>query len=523
MTRGPRNTFLTVAAVLIALTCMASNCHKIPTGVDERCATLFTHETKSQTQVGGELSLKGYDLGKAKIDANQANSLQIEIDDILNEHNQMSANLCNMWANEVISKEVYATTQFCYDNNQRKLRGLVLGLKSGVVEAASFHQELLTLNQEYDKCTPQISSTAQTSAPPPPAGGASNVQGTPCQADSGCVAPLYCIVGQCRPLGEIGGPCALDIDCKLPYICQSGSCSAGSSTVFGSACTSDANCQAPLFCILSTCRYLGNNGDPCGQTIDCYSPLVCSNGACQYTTPTTPTGTTAGKSTVYGTPCNSDNDCQSPLFCIKKICRYLGNPGDGCDYDYDCYSPYVCSNGVCGTGIGGGTAGGSVGGSVSGSASTVWSATVSGYVSIGGGGGGAKSCTADDQCVKPDYCIVGYCRPLQPDGGECKWNNDCKNGTCTNGACGTGGVGGGGSSANKPCGKNDDCPLYNICISGTCTPSKTGDACLSDNDCMPPNYCIVGQCRPLQGVGGVCNINADCQSGLYCKNYTCSY
>jgi hypothetical protein len=486
MTRGPRNIILTVAAVLTALTFMASKCHKITTGVDERCATLFTHETKSQTQVGGELSIKGYDLGKAKIDANQANSLQIEIDDILNEHNQMSTNLCNMWANEVISKEVYATT-------------------------------LLTLNSEYDKCTPQISTT-QASAPPPPAGGASNVQGTPCQADSGCVAPLYCIVGQCRPLGNIGSPCAMDIDCNMPYTCQSGSCSEGSSTVFGSACTSDANCKSPLFCILSTCRYLGNNGDPCGQTIDCYSPLVCSNGTCQYTTPTTPTGTTAGKSNVYGTPCNSDNECQSPLFCIKKICRYLGNPGDSCDYDYDCYSPYKCNSGVCGTGtVSGGTAGGTVGGG------TVWSATVSGYVAIGGGGGGAKACTADDQCVKPDYCIVNYCRPLQPDGGECKWNNDCKNGTCTSGACGTGGGGGVGSSANKPCSKNDDCPLYNVCVVGTCTPSKTGDACLSDNDCMPPNFCIVGQCRPLQGVGGVCNINADCQSGLMCKNYTCSY
>lgn len=469
---------VSAAVVLVAMVFLASSCHGKNGGskVDPRCAQLFSHKNQSQTGIGAELSLKGYDVGKGKLDVNQVNTFQMEIDSLLTEHNTMSSNLCNMWANEVITKEVYASTQFCYDNNQRKLRTLVMGLKSGVVDNNKFYEELKLLFAEYDKCTPHVSST-----PPPPStgGNASNVQGAGCSSDKDCEPPLYCILGGCRTLGNVGEGCALDIDCNLPLYCSGGICTKGSSSVYGTACTSDANCQAPLFCILGTCRYLGNAGDTCGQTIDCYEPMVCTNGKCT---------SEAGPLMQYGVACGGDADCQAPLFCIKNTCRYLGNPGDACDYDYDCYSPYICVSGKC-TASSPVTATTTTTPGVAVSGKTSWSATIKADVSIGAGGGGAKACAADDQCVKPDYCIVGYCRPLQPEGGVCNWNNDCQ--------------------------------LYHTCVSGQCVKSATGSSCKSDNDCAPPNYCIVGSCSSLQGVGGVCNINGDCQAGLSCVGNTC--
>jgi hypothetical protein len=511
-----KNVALCIACVLVSLVFMASHCKSKVENVEGssgECPLLVSVKQSYSGGIGAELSYKGHDMGKGRIDAEQVKGYELAIDEMQNSINTWAFTACENLEKGRITRDQFNHTQDCLMKMSYDLSRFKMLVLSGTLTDEEFKKEIYSMTEMGEECKPSTSSSSVTSS------GATTTQGATCGSDADCVPPLYCILGGCRPIGKTGDSCGQDIDCELPLLCSGGKCvqTAGPSNVYGTPCTSDANCQAPLFCILSTCRYLGNKGDACGVTIDCYEPLVCTNGICTQTSVTpapTPGPTTGVASTVWGTACTSDAGCQPPLYCILKTCRYLGNPGESCEFDYDCHIPYVCTNGKCANATGG-TAGGSIGGS----ASTAWSATVSGYVSIGGGGGGgAKSCSADDQCVKPDYCIVGYCRPLQPDNGVCTYNNDCKSGTCTGGLCGTGstGVGSGGA-----CTVNENCPLYNTCIAGKCTPSTTGTSCKTDNDCQPPNFCIVGACRPLQGAGGVCNITADCLSGLSCINGTC--
>ena len=328
-------------------------------------------------------------------------------------------------------------------------------------------------------------------------GGACTVTtfGSPCKTDSDCNAPNYCIMSYCRPLSGQGGVCAADQDCVAGLVCSYGICSSTSS---GYACQSDNDCLRPNYCIVGFCRPLSDPGGPCQYNYDCKVGMICSAGACLVT--------------ATGSPCNHDNDCTPPNFCIVAQCRPLSGVGGVCAQSIDCISGLVCSSGYC-------------------------ASPTAGVVA-------SVPCGSDTNCAAPNYCIVGYCRPLSYAGGVCAVNQDCQAGlVCSNGSCvqstyGTPCTADADcaapnycivgycrplSSAGGKCGKNNDCLAGMVCSNGICVQSQTGTPCTADADCVYPDYCIVGYCRPLQGAGGICSINSDCQSGLVCVNGTCTY
>jgi len=356
-----------------------------------RCALILSQEAQDSAGLGGEASYKGVEVGKGRVDYGQVQVFKVELDQLQQDFNNMSHDLCMDWALGSMTNEQYNESKACLRSTHKKLRILSLGLQSGTIDSSAFMAELQILVDEMDGCEPaSVKAPVQGSAP-------ATQQGTSCSSDTQCAAPLYCIIGACRPIGEPGSPCAYDYDCRTPLACMAGSCSQPpqKSTVLDSPCETDDGCQAPLYCILGGCRYLGNVGDGCAYDYDCNAPLACSSGKCAQ----------PAASSGWGTPCTSDTDCTAPLFCILSTCRPLGNPGDGCAADQDCYSPYVCSSGVCSVaGQKGGTAG--------------------------------KPCTSDGDCVEPEYCIVGACRPLSGHGGVCSIDGDCLPGlVCVSGAC----------------------------------------------------------------------------------------
>lgn len=230
----------------------------------------------------------------------------------------------------------------------------------------------------------------------------------------------------------------------------------------GATCASDAQCEPPLYCILGGCRPIGQAGAQCEFDWDCTQPLVCQGGICAQP---------AAKSTVTGTPCATDDSCQAPLYCILSTCRYLGNVGDACQLDYDCNKPYLCISGQC---------------------TQPDAGTVLG-----------TPCTGDANCTPPLFCIKKTCRPLGNPGDACDIDQDCFSPyVCSAGYCAVQGL----PEAYAP-------PTH----------GGGGQACSDDGDCVQPEYCIVGQCRELQGDGGVCNLDADCQSGLKCTGGACSW
>ncbi len=193
--------------------------------------------------------------------------------------------------------------------------------------------------------------------------------GDACQFDSDCVSPLYCIAGKCvKELSGMSGQCVKTTDCKYPYSCLGGTCKEVSTKdIKGKSCAVDTDCGR-LFCILGKCGELKQMGETCGKTIDCQSGLRCSaKGVCEKlgeigdscTTDydcrlplycvTGKCKETAGikKSSSKGGACSSDVECDPPLYCIMGSCKALGNIGDACKTYLDCNAPYQCKAGKC--------------------------------------------------------------------------------------------------------------------------------------------------------------------------------
>jgi hypothetical protein len=487
------------AAIVLAFVLACGGCNK--NEIDPHCAQLYTHSQSSSVGLKAEMALKGYDLGKAGVTASQVTKFEVDIDDILQEHNMMSTNLCNMWAHGVIDNDQYFATQTCYDSNQRKLRTHVLGLKNGLFDGTSFSVALEGLNGEYDKClAPGVADK------PAPKGSKSSTPGAVCGSSADCERPLYCILGTCRTPGEEGDACSLGVDCSAPLACVKGACAKIEPSLFlGSACASDDECRIPLFCISGGCAPLGSMDSVCARDVDCYVPFVCTGGKC---------GPAGGIPEKYGKACTSDVFCsEGSLFCIGKTCRYLGTLGAACGSDADCHMPFSCYSGTC-----------SHASVKEAPVTTAWSSTVNAGVSTGPDGSGAKACTQAGQCVPPDTCIVGFCRPPQPKGGVCHASPDCVQQTeCILGTCG----------GLKPetevsfppsamvCQTSATCPFSCTCVNGACTASSESTPCTTDGDCASPLFCIVGQCREMQGPGGVCSKNMDCMPPLSCSGGLC--
>ncbi len=241
-----------------------------------------------------------------------------------------------------------------------------------------------------------------------------------CNVDSDCTKPNYCIMGTCRPLGQVGAACKIDVDCIEGLACPAGVCS-----------------------------FAGKIGAPCKSWKHCEAPLACWNGMCS-------SCTVSGMYSNIGAACCEDLNCNSglnpPLYCILGTCRPVGGAGCSCGIDEDCGS-LVCENGYC---LGGGQCwemggvspvplSGSTGTGTIGTACQSWqdcvaplacdtgkcaNCTVSGYnLPVG------SKCCDDSNCLEGYYCILSVCLPPGQPGAACGVHNDCASNSCYNGTC----------------------------------------------------------------------------------------
>lgn len=444
-----RNFALCLASVLVSLVFLAGHCKSKVENVEGssgECPLLVTVKQTYSGGVGAELSYKGHDLGKGRIDAEQVKGYELAIDEMQNSINTWAFTACENLEKGRITRDQFNHTQDCLMKMSYDLSRFKMLVLSGTLTDEEFKKEIYSMTEMGAECKPSASSSSVTSS------GATNTQGATCGSDADCVPPLYCILGGCRPLGKTGDSCGQDIDCEMPLLCTGGKCvqPAGPSAVYGTPCTSDANCQAPLYCILKTCRYLGNPGEACEFDYDCHIPYICKNGKCanaSYTPPpvTTSSTTSASGSWVWSATvnanvsigagggggaksCSADDQCVKPDYCIVGYCRPLQPDGGVCNYNNDCKNG-TCTGGICGTGGGGG----------SGGSCTVndncplYNTCIAGKCVPSATG---TACSSDSDCQPPNYCIVGACRPLQGVGGVCNISADCQSGlNCVSGTC----------------------------------------------------------------------------------------
>jgi hypothetical protein len=373
--------------------------------------------------------------------------------------------------------------------------------------------------------------------------GQSSVLGNACCDDYNCIAPLYCILGQCVPMGGDGCPCGVSQDCDSssctggiciggspcwntlkaegeacvysdecipPLNCTMGKCK-GKGKV-GEPCIKDDNCEQPYMCIGNTCSNVGQIGDKCKSFTHCTPPLACINDVCSSCTIT-------NMSPVLGTPCCDDGNCTGGLYCILGTCHPLANYSEPCGVDMDCYD-YNCIGGVC---------------------KPPWDVPA---MPIN------QTCENDKDCGENWYCILDKCQmELGGPGIACAEPADCKSGVCKEASC----VGGDKCEDDDGC-KDDEFPFCRLsacmqctedthcvkkgkgkgkdklkyCIMGKCEKSKRGlkEPCERITDCGKDDegtglFCIMGACDLLHPLDGVCRKTEDCALGLVCVNNVC--
>ncbi len=340
-----------------------------------------------------------------------------------------------------------------------------------------------------------------------------------CQQDNQCMPGLWCILNACREPGDIGDPCTSFVHCKAPHACLNNVCTectiGGTSDECGTACCDDGNCTGGLYCILGQCRPLGGEGDGCALGMDCLSN-VCENGHCMGGGYAQPCPGGLGDYCMYHNdckadlkcvqgkcstpspmngPCTYDDDCQSGLICKSGgTCGVLGPYGSPCKSFMECQSGLSCMNGLCST------------------------CTISGTSSTLG-----TACCDDYNCVAPLYCILGQCVPMGGNGCPCGVAQDCDSNLCQNGMCSGGGpcwkdL----KKEGEVCTYPEDCVAPLDCVGGKCKGlAKTGEPCVKDTNCEPGMFCIGGMCMPEGGAGAKCTSFFHCIPPLACLNGTC--
>ncbi|MBW2262657.1 MAG: trypsin-like peptidase domain-containing protein [Deltaproteobacteria bacterium] len=362
--------------------------------------------------------------------------------------------------------------------------------------------------------------------------GQSSTLGNPCCDDGNCASPMYCILGQCTPMGGAGCPCGVSQDCDSSD-CQNGKCVGGGACwqtqkgkgeacaytdecmpplncvmgsckglgVLGEPCNKDGDCEVPFICIASKCKNMGQSGDPCKSFSHCTSPLACINDVCT-------TCSISGSSAVMGNPCCDDSNCTGGLYCILGTCRAMANISEPCGVDMDCNSNNCIGNMCQPLGVSGPPV--------------------------------SSACKSDSDCMSPLKCIIDKCQELGPAGAVCQVAADCKAGVCKKGKC----VGGETCTADLDC-KSKDTPHCRLntcmqcledkhckkkkkagkyCISGKCQKSllPVGASCERSQDCKS-GMCIVGTCDDsLHDKNEKCRVNDDCKPPYICKSSICS-
>jgi hypothetical protein len=346
-----------------------------------------------------------------------------------------------------------------------------------------------------------------------------NDEGDYCTQDDQCMPGLWCILNACREPGDIGDPCTSFVHCKAPHACIDNVCTecmvGGVSDECGSPCCDDSNCTGGLYCIMGQCRPLGGDGDPCALGMDCNSQN-CQNGVCVGGGPPQPCP--GGK----GEPCSYHSDCKSSLKCIGGQCTTPSKVGGPCTYDDDCQSGLICkSGGKCGAPGGVGAACKSFMECQSGLAcqnGKCSPCSITGTSSTLG-----DPCCDDNNCAPPLYCILGQCLPMGGNGCPCGVSQDCDSNVCQNGVCvGGGPCWKNLAKEGETCATAADCVAPLDCVAGKCKGlAKQGEPCVKETNCESGLFCIDGKCMPEGGAGAKCESFFHCTPPLSCLDGTC--
>ncbi|OGR07839.1 MAG: hypothetical protein A2341_07170 [Deltaproteobacteria bacterium RIFOXYB12_FULL_58_9] len=186
----------------------------------------------------------------------------------------------------------------------------------------------------------------------------------------------------------------------------------------------------------------------------------------------------------------SEADCGDGYFCNWNVdqgtcfvCVAKGTTGAACDDSWECADGYYCDqNSEC----------------AAEKANTVACDDDDECLSSFCGAGTCKdplprdsSCTDGDRCLGHLRCFGDVCTDLLPEGAACEDEEDCLLGLV--------------------------CDPSNVCAPvAACNTGVTGDGCYDDESCATGLFCDGITCTPLRGIGGNCDWEGDCISGLIC-------
>jgi len=324
--------------------------------------------------------------------------------------------------------------------------------------------------------------------------------------------------------------CAADSDCPTGTICQDGQC------IAQTLCTVDTDCAASKLgttydgsCIGGRCIV-----NQCQSSSNCPVGSVCQTGQCTAQT-CIDSSTCPANSVCVNGACQSIscvNSSQCPGGCYNNVCY---NQDKACTTTNDCFGGALpCINSVCqpytdvsqcpsGWFLSKGfcfpyTANGECGSQ---------QLAINGICCNDGASCG-QQCIGDGQCTGGcPYCANGRCSCQKTPApqyypasaypfGTCSTNSSCSTGNCVSGRC---------LPANYRCGANADCATGQYCIQGTCTynNSPQGSYCISSTDistCRSTGRaCVNSICQVQRGTyGEQCLVNDDCIGSLLCNS-----
>jgi len=136
--------------------------------------------------------------------------------------------------------------------------------------------------------------------------------------------------------------------------------------------------------------------------------------------------------------------------------------------------------------------------------------------------GSAEICLGNEHLGPPASAPAGLCAPTAVveapcvDDGDCRSREACVCGqcivpTCTSASdCGPGRVCTFGEQrCDRTCGRDDDCPIGDICFNGTCR-----GQCIGDADCQTGEVCSLARNRCITAA---CADDGDCMAGERCR------
>ncbi len=248
----------------------------------------------------------------------------------------------------------------------------------------------------------------------------------PCARSSECTPGNYCDAslamcpGTCRPRKGAGATAASDEECQPGYYVYDGQCrlyalTGLSCAPVGSSSTPQQCRPGEAKCTANTCVALRQEGYPCMDDSDCGFPLRCAGGNCRH-------GVGLGQTCSYGFTgapaalCRLDLACSNGVNPDGGVCRPLGGVGSGCFSLFECAANLTCRGVIFGTTeIDAGTC---VAPALNARCSSIADCDLETAFCDADAGqcrprrapGSMGSCTTQDQCTPPDFCVAGSCR-----------------------------------------------------------------------------------------------------------------